>query len=167
LLPWLPWDAFFRVFDAPLPALAVPGFVGGTLFSLVLGLAGRRQRFSDLSLARFTAWGALGGVLLSLVPTTMVLVGLATLAPTVGGPWKMFAIICGPLALLSAASASGSLMLARRAEDLDERDTSGSVATSGLEPTRDNALLPASGVEMVGPPGFAAKHHATHRNTPE
>ena len=44
LTPWLPWGLFFAVFDAPLPALAVPGFVGGTIFSLVLGVAGRRRR---------------------------------------------------------------------------------------------------------------------------
>ncbi len=34
LTPWLPWGGFFAVFDAPLPALAVPGVVGGTLWSL-------------------------------------------------------------------------------------------------------------------------------------
>ncbi|MDH4348941.1 MAG: hypothetical protein OEW17_09055, partial [Gemmatimonadota bacterium] len=68
LLPGLPWDAFFEVFDAPLPALAIPGFVGGALFSMVLGIAGRRRRFAELSLPRFAAWGAVGGLLLSLVP---------------------------------------------------------------------------------------------------
>ena len=26
LLPGLPWNAFFEVFDAPLPAFAIPGF---------------------------------------------------------------------------------------------------------------------------------------------
>src|SRR4051794_12404456 len=45
LLPGLPWNAFFDVFDAPLPALAIPGFVGGAIFSLVLGVVGRRRRF--------------------------------------------------------------------------------------------------------------------------
>ena len=51
LLPGLPWDAFFEVFDAPLPALAIPGFFGGALFSIVLGIAGRRRRFSEMSVA--------------------------------------------------------------------------------------------------------------------
>ncbi|HEX9164509.1 MAG TPA: hypothetical protein VF862_01260, partial [Gemmatimonadales bacterium] len=78
LLPGLPWHRFFDVFDAPLPALAVPGFVGGALFSLVLGVAGRHRRFEQLSVPRFAAWGALGGVLLSLVPAAMVAVGLAS-----------------------------------------------------------------------------------------
>jgi hypothetical protein len=48
ILPFLPWDVFFRVFDAPLPMLAVPGFVGGAIFSVVLGIAGRRHRFDVL-----------------------------------------------------------------------------------------------------------------------
>ncbi len=68
LLPWLPWDAFFAIFDAPLPALAVPGFMGGMLFAGVLMVVGRRRRFEELSLLRFTAWGAVGGLLLALVP---------------------------------------------------------------------------------------------------
>ncbi|MBV9880705.1 MAG: hypothetical protein JO180_09440 [Gemmatirosa sp.] len=114
LLPGLPWDAFFDVFDAPLPALAVPGFVGGAIFSVVLGIAGRRHRFDELSLARFAAWGALGGLLLSLVPATLVALGLAHLGDGVAGLWRFTAAICGPLTLFSAASASGSLVLARR-----------------------------------------------------
>lgn len=39
LLPGLPWDRFFAVFDAPLPALAVPGFVGGAIFQSCSGLS--------------------------------------------------------------------------------------------------------------------------------
>jgi len=115
LTPILPWDAFFEVFDAPLPALAVPGFFGGALFSLVLGLAARRRRFEELSVPRTAAWGALGGLLLSLVPATMVGVGLANLG---GGDkmglWQLTAVIAGPLVLLSALSAALTLMLAKR-----------------------------------------------------
>ncbi len=114
--PWLPWDAFFGFFDAPLPALAVPGFVGGALFSFVLGVIGRRRRFDELSLAAFTAWGAFGGLLLSLVPATMVGVGLATLGRDEFGVWDITAVIALPLILLCAASAAGSLLLARRGE---------------------------------------------------
>ncbi len=61
LTPFLPWDAVFRVFDAPLPALAVPGFVAGVLFSAVLGVAGRGRPFATLSLPRFAAWGRPAG----------------------------------------------------------------------------------------------------------
>src|SRR5262245_33226606 len=89
LLPGLPWHYFFDVFDAPLPALAVPGFVGGALYSVVLGIAGRNRRFNELSLPRVTAWGAIGGLLLSLVPAAMVSVGLATLNRPGFGAWQL------------------------------------------------------------------------------
>ena len=117
LLPGLPWDSFFEIFDAPLPALAIPGFVGGALFSMVLGIAGRRRRFDELSLPRFAAWGAVGGLLLSLVPAAMVAVGLASPGRPDAGLWKITATISGPLILLSAVSACGSLLLARTAVD--------------------------------------------------
>lgn len=116
LLPFLPWwDAFFAIFDAPLPALAIPGFVGGTIFSVVLGVAGRRRRFDQLSTARFAAWGAAGGVLLSLVPATMVLVGLATPADSTS-IGRFTASIAPFLTALCSASAAASLALARRAQ---------------------------------------------------
>ncbi|MEP7384089.1 MAG: hypothetical protein ABI910_20595 [Gemmatimonadota bacterium] len=115
LSPALPWDAIFDVFDAPLPALAIPGFVGGALFSVVLGIAGRRRRFEQLSLPSLAAWGALGGLLLALVPTVMVAAGLATLGPQFDGSLQLTAVIAGPLTLLSAASASATLLVARRA----------------------------------------------------
>jgi hypothetical protein len=108
-------EAFFKIFDAPLPALAIPGFLAGALFSVVLGIAGRRHRFEDLSLPRFTVWGAAGGALVSLVPAVMAGVGLATFRPGLS-PWLFTGIIIGPLTVFSAASAAASLSLARRAE---------------------------------------------------
>jgi hypothetical protein len=116
LLPGLPWDSFFEVFDAPLPALAIPGFFGGALFSIVLGIAGRRRRFDELSLLRFGAWGAVGGLLLSLLPAALVAVGLASLGRPGLDLWQITAVIAGPLTLLSAASAAGTLAVARMAE---------------------------------------------------
>lgn len=152
LLPGLPWDAFFQVFDAPLPALAVPGFVGGALFSIVLGIAGRRRRFSELSLPRFTAWGALGGLLLSLVPATMVGVGLASVERPEPGLWAFTAMIVVPLMLLSAASAAVSLLLARmtaRRTGLDAGEHVGADLTDG----GTAALL---GEGDAARPGYAA-----------
>lgn len=113
LVPSLPWNAFFEIFDAPLPALALPGVIGGALFSLVLGVAGRKRRFEELSLPVFTAWGALGGVLLALVPQTMAALGVATISPRYSSPWALTAIIAGPITLLSAASACVTLLVAR------------------------------------------------------
>jgi hypothetical protein len=126
VLPGLPfWDAFFDLFDAPLPALAIPGFVGGVLFAMVLGIAGRRRRFEELSLPRFAAWGALGGLLLSLVPAALVAVGLASLGRPDLGLWQITAAISAPLILLSAVSASVSLLLARKAESRDLLEAGG------------------------------------------
>ena len=128
LLPGLPWDSFFEVFDAPLPALAIPGFVGGALFSIVLGIAGRHRSLHELSLPRFAAWGAVGGLLLILFPFALVAAGLAT---TEGGRfsmWHILAVISGPFLVLSAASAAGSLMLARMGEDRESLEASEDVA---------------------------------------
>lgn len=120
LLPFLPWwDVFFKFYDAPLPSLALPGFIGGMIFSVVLGVVARHRRFHELSMAKFTAWGALGGALLGLVPTTLVLVGLGTLAPGIQ-LWALTAVIVPPMVLLCAGSAAGSLAIARKGERLPE-----------------------------------------------
>jgi hypothetical protein len=113
--PFLPWDTFFKYFDAPLPALAMPGFFGGMIFSVVLGTVARNRRFNELSMKKFTAWGALGGALLSLVPVTLVTTGLATPAPWLD-IWLATAVIAPPLILLGAGSAAGSLAIARKGE---------------------------------------------------
>ena len=44
---------------------ATMGFVGGTMFSTILGIAEGRRRFDQMSLPRFAGWGAVGGLLLS------------------------------------------------------------------------------------------------------
>jgi hypothetical protein len=116
LLPGLPWEAFFEVFDAPLPTLAIPGFLGGVLFAIVLAIAGRRRRLDELSVPRFAAWGATSGLLLSLVPAALVAVRLVSMTASGAGLWQLTAAISGPLILLSAVSASGTLVLARKAE---------------------------------------------------
>jgi hypothetical protein len=143
LLPGLPWDSFFEVFDAPLPALAIPGFIGGALFSTVLGIAGRHRRFDELSLPRFAAWGALGGLLLSLVPAAAAAVGFLTVGPGVD-LWRATAVMGGPLTLLSALSASGSLMLARRAEGRASLEVSTDAAEAGLADGEAQELLRGS-----------------------
>jgi hypothetical protein len=115
LLPFLPWEAFFRVFDAPLPALGLPGFIGGGFFSLLVWFAERRRGAQALTFARFCAWGAMAGILVSLVPAALVSAGLATLNSPGFDLWKMTAIIGLPLALLGAASGLLSLTLAKAA----------------------------------------------------
>lgn len=114
LTPFLPWDAVFRIFDAPLPALAIPGFVGGTLFSLVLGLAARQRTFDELSTGRVAMWGGIGGVLIALVPAAMVGIGLATLGAGSAGVLTLSAILAVPFALLGAGSAGATFAIARK-----------------------------------------------------
>lgn len=129
LLPFLPLDWFFEVFDAPLPAFAIPGFFAGVFFSMVLGIAARRRRFAELSLPRFAAWGAVGGVLLTLFPFALVGVGLASLNVD---PWRIIAAISGPFILFSAVSASATLLIARQVEGRGSLETGDGVAQVGL-----------------------------------
>jgi hypothetical protein len=143
LLPSLPWDAFFNVFDAPLPALAVPGFVGGLVFSAVLGVAGRRRRFDELSLPRFAAWGAVGGLLLAAVPGAMVLVGLASIGKEGAGVLALTAKVAPFLMILSSASATTSLLLARKAQ--------GKALSAGSDDLADLGLTDAEKRELLAP----------------
>lgn len=119
IFPMFPWNSFFEIFDAPLPALGVPGFAGGIIFSIVLGVAARRRKFSELSVGRFAAWGAAGGLLLSLIPAALVGLGLANGggSETGLGTAELTAVIAPPLMVLSSISAAVSLLLARRAAD--------------------------------------------------
>lgn len=139
-LPFLPWHLFFEIFDAPLPALAVPGFFGGIFYSVVLGIAGRRRRFDELSLRRVAAWGAIGGLMLALFPAFLVLVGLATLGRPDAGLAQLTALFAVPFMLAGAGSATGSLLIARSAE----RQTLGAgeeVADLGLTDAGKRDLL--------------------------
>lgn len=113
LLPFLPWEIFFGIFDAPLPALAWPGFFAGATFSVVLGIAGRRRRFDELSLPWMAGWGALGGAVFGSLPVALIASGGAPIAQLalLAGVWG------GTVTVLSAASAAGTLLVARKAED--------------------------------------------------
>jgi hypothetical protein len=107
--------------DVPFPlGFGMFGFLAGATFSGVLGIVEGRRRFDQMSLPRFAGWGAVGGLLLSTI---------FVLAADLGG---QVLLVLGPVfALSSAASAAGSLALARTAEgrelldassDMDEAD---------------------------------------------
>ncbi len=89
---------------------ALPGFLCGVIFSIVLALTERRRSVEELSPARVALWGAAGGFLL-----------MALNALPLGTPntehlfWRARFVIMGGVTLLSAASAAGSLLLARMA----------------------------------------------------
>lgn len=114
-------------------ALALPAFFGGLAFSAVLGIAGRRRRFDQLSLPRFATWGALGGVLLGLIPGVLVAAGSGGLAEA--------AAVVGAVTLLTTISASGSLLLARTAEDRELADAGSEAARVGLSEDEARTLL--------------------------
>ena len=101
--------------DVPFPLVfGMLGFIAGVIFSGLLMLTEGRRGFDQLTLPRFAAWGAVGGVLLSAIWTRVASLGFAdvlAIAPT-------FAVAC-------AVSASGSLALARRAgmRELKSGDT--------------------------------------------
>lgn len=99
LFPGLP----LHFVDMWIQLLAIPGFLGGVLFSVVLGIAGRHRRFDELSLPGTAAWGAMGGLLLGGV---LVALGVSPL-------------ILVPATALSALGAALSLSLARMAEGED------------------------------------------------
>lgn len=92
--------------------LAIPGFLSGVAFAALLAVVARRRRFEELSLPRFAAWGAAAGALLG---------GLALGAgifPAVPALLRA-AVVLGPMTLLNAASAAGTLAVARRAARSD------------------------------------------------
>jgi hypothetical protein len=117
LLPWHPFGGFLKVMDAPLPAMAIPGFFAGLFFAGVVGVAGRRIRFRDLSTAQFIAWGAVGGALLVLFPFLLVAIGLASTEGSAHSAGFVIAAIAPVFVALSSASAAATLFIARRAED--------------------------------------------------
>jgi len=138
LLPGLGLEVIFEAADDELLIVGMlPAFAGGVVFSTVLGIAGRRRRFDELSLPQFAAWGATGGLLLGLMPAAAVALGTASVA--------LGAVIITAVTLLSAVSASGSLMLARMADDRELLDAGSEVAKVGLTEGEAQELLGGSG----------------------
>ena len=150
VLPGLPWQLFFDVFDAPLPAFAIPGFFAGVFFSTVVGIAARRRRLSELSLPRFVAWGALAGVLVTLFPFALVAVGLASRGGSSVGGWQILSVITGPFVLLSAASAAITLKVARYAQRQEFGDVTDAMGDGALADGDAHGLLGEGSTSFVG-----------------
>src|ERR1041385_3793739 len=87
--------------DVPFPIVfGALGFIAGIIFFALLVLTEGRRNFDQLTLPRFAAWGAVGGILLSAIFSRIASLGagdVLVIAPT-------FALAC-------AACASGSLAL--------------------------------------------------------
>lgn len=102
--------------DVPFPlGFGFLGFLAGVTFSGVLGLAEGRRSFDQMSLPRFALWGGMGGLLLSAMFVVAAALGLDVL------------LVLGPVfALSGAASAAGSLALARGAKESRSLDAGSS-----------------------------------------
>ena len=101
-------DPHGKILDMWPQTLAIPGFLCGAVFSVILGIAASGRRFDELSLPRFGALGAGTGLLLG--------VFAAITGPASLPLWLRAAVVITPLTILSAASAAASLALARMAE---------------------------------------------------
>jgi hypothetical protein len=101
-------DPHGKILDMWPQTLAIPGFLCGAGFSVMLGIAASGRRFDELSLPRFGALGAGTGLLLGVLA--------AVTGPASLPLWLRVAAVTAPLAILSAASAAASLALARLGE---------------------------------------------------
>ena len=124
------------IFDIWIPVFAYPGFLAGVGFSVVLRVAEGRRRFDELSLPRFTAWGAVGGMLVGAF-VAVVLFGEA--------PNAALAAFMSTSTLLGAVSAAGSLALARKGDDRELLAASAEVAEVGLTGDEAQELLGGGG----------------------
>ena len=108
--------------DLPFPILfGGLGFFAGVTFAVLLVLTEGRRRFEQMSVRRFAAWGAMGGLMLS-----ALFVRGAHLA------WGEVLAISTTFAVASAVCASGSLTLARRAAMRELPEGSGDFAEAEL-----------------------------------
>lgn len=109
-------DPHGRIADIWPALFAIPAFLGGVTFSVVLGIAERRRRFDELSIPRFGAWGAVAGLVVGALP--FVLGSNSSGFPT----WQLALMIMGPISVLSGVSAAGSLAIARMADRRESLD---------------------------------------------
>jgi hypothetical protein len=112
---------------------AVLGFAGGATFATLLRFTEGQRRFHELSLTRFTIWGALGGGLLG---------GLAVAAGLWGAGFGPIGVaMMGAATLLGAGSAAGTLAVARAADEGPRLEDGEAVAEAGLSERERRHLL--------------------------
>jgi hypothetical protein len=125
--------------DVPFPLFfGLLGFLAGVTFSGILGIVEGRRRFDQMSLPRFAVWGGVGGLLLSGIFVVVVALGGETL-------WGEILVLGPVFALAGAASAAGSLALARMAEDRALPDSGADPAEAGLTEDERRELLGGGG----------------------
>ena len=117
--------------DAPFPLIfGVLGFFAGVIFSAFLALTEGRRRFDQMSLPRFAAWGATGGIVLS-----------AVFAKAASLDWGDVLLIAPTFAVACAVCASGSLAVARRVARAELPAIRGDIAEVELTELEKRRLL--------------------------
>jgi hypothetical protein len=104
----------------------LPGFLAGVIFSAVLGIAAARRRLDELSVAKVGGWGAVAGLLIGSLPFI-----LGDQGPDAERVWLLPVVVISSITLLSAVSAAGSLVLARKSERKELPDARPDVAAVG------------------------------------
>ena len=84
-----------RVQDIWPTVLAIPGLIGGIIFSAILAIAERGRSFDEISIVRFALWGAASGMVVGLLsipaevgdvsPGAAGMIGLGTVLGLVAG----------------------------------------------------------------------------------
>jgi hypothetical protein len=87
--------------------LAIPGFIGGLLFSVIVMIAGRWAPLQTRSLKHFASWGALAGALLGVlalgIGAPVAFIAVTSAAGALGGTASLvFARMANRHELLSA-----------------------------------------------------------------
>ncbi len=104
-----------------------PGFLSGVVFFVVLGIAAHRRRLDELSVAKVAGWGAVAGLLIS-----SVVFLLGDQGPDAERVWLLPAVVISSITLLSAVSAAGSLVIARKSETRELTEASPDMAKVGV-----------------------------------
>ncbi len=94
------YDPHGQIGDVWPTALAIPGFIGGVVFSALLWIAEGRRSFDEVSLARMTTWGVVTGVVLGVLtipaevgdvsPGAAGMIGIGTALGAVAGLGSAF-----------------------------------------------------------------------------
>ncbi len=97
------YDPHGQIGDVWPTALAIPGFIGGVVFSALLRIAERRHSFDEVPLARMTTWGVVTGLVL----------GVLTIPAKVGDVSPGAAGMIGIASALGAVAGLGSAIVFR------------------------------------------------------
>ena len=93
------------------------GFLCGSVFSAIAGLASGRRRLTDFSYMRAAAWGAVGGLVVGALPFV-----IGDQHEPEGPLWILPAVVMSSLSVMSAVSGAVSVWVARNAPKEESLD---------------------------------------------